>query len=68
MTVRVAWAGHRRTVLERAAELAGLRRPRFTPEPVAAAACFVGPVAFEGTAVTHGTTAVVYDLGAGTSA
>jgi peptide/nickel transport system substrate-binding protein len=63
MTHPAAWGPPRCDVLARAAVEAGLPVPRLVPEPVAAAAYFVGPAAVR---VAVGACIVVYDFGAGT--
>jgi molecular chaperone DnaK (HSP70) len=59
----VGWGQRRRAVLTAAAGVARLPAPRLVPEPVAAAAHFVGA---HGVVVPQGRCVLVYDLGGGT--
>ncbi|MEV4137237.1 Hsp70 family protein [Dactylosporangium sp. NPDC049742] len=63
LTYPIGWGSHRLEVLKQAAELAGLPRPQFVAEPVAAAAHFIATI---GNEMSAGQCVVVYDFGAGT--
>jgi len=63
LTYPSSWATHRRDVLLRAAEAAGLPDVTLVPEPVAAAAFHAGS---SGRPLPAGAVIVVYDMGGGT--
>ncbi|SHN48120.1 ABC transporter substrate-binding protein [Cryptosporangium aurantiacum] len=63
LTHPVSWGPRRLALLARAAEIAGIRAPRLTPEPVAAAFAFL---ALPDVTIRPGRSVVVYDLGGGT--
>ncbi|MFB9319753.1 Hsp70 family protein [Cryptosporangium minutisporangium] len=63
ITCPVAWGASRQAVLIEASAQAGLPTPQLVPEPVAAAAYFVGVL---GSRITDDQSVVTYDLGAGT--